>query len=294
MRFSADQLAVFAAVVEHGGVTRAAGALNVTQPAVSARMRSLQALAGRQLVVRTPRGLELTAAGEALLPHARAVARAMSRAERAIALPVASELQVSIALSEAAVPLVAARLAQVALEAPRLELRVVPCDASTAVNAVVAGEVDAAVTVAGPDPPEDDLVRRPLLVDEIVLVRAGRHEPAASLAVVERETILWQARGSGVRATAERVLEAAGIWPVRSLEVGSSLGVLAAAAAGHGAALLPRRYVETWVSTGEVSATTLRASDLSARFEWLGAPIEHLGAGVRRVFEAVTLRADAL
>ena len=87
MVFSADQLAVFAAVVDHGTVTAAARELSVSQPAVSARLRSLQALAGRKLYMPTSRGIALTPAGEALLPHARAVARAMQRARHAIATP---------------------------------------------------------------------------------------------------------------------------------------------------------------------------------------------------------------
>jgi DNA-binding transcriptional LysR family regulator len=287
MRFSPDQLLVFATVFEHGSVTRAARELRVSQPAVSSRLRTLQALAGRQLYVRTPRGVELTAAGEALLPHARAVARALDRAVHAIELPDASAVQASIALSEAAVPLVAPRLARAALAPPPLQLRVVPCDASTAVGAVIAGEVDAAVAVAGPEPPADDLVRRPLVVDEIVLVRRGRHEPAAPLETVASLTLLWQARGSGVRATAERVLEAAGVWPERAVEIGSSLGVLAATAAGFGASLLPRRYVEPWLALGGISVTLLDARDLYARFEWIAPPLEHLSAGVQRLHDAL-------
>ena len=38
-----------------------------------------------------------------------------------------------------------------------------------------------------------------------------------------------------------RVLEEAGVWPDKTVELGSTLGVLAAVAAGYGAGMLPRR-----------------------------------------------------
>ena len=67
------------------------------------------------------------------------------------------ELKASIAFSEAAVPFVVPRLAKAALDDDPVEVRVLPCDASSAVGAVVAGEVDLAVAVASPDPPRDRL-----------------------------------------------------------------------------------------------------------------------------------------
>ena len=52
------------AVVDEGSITRAAASLGVTQQAVSGQIRQLEAIAGASLLVRTPRGVELTAAGE--------------------------------------------------------------------------------------------------------------------------------------------------------------------------------------------------------------------------------------
>lgn len=287
MDFSADQLQVFATVVEEGSVTAAARSLNVTQPAVSSRLRNLQLLAGRQLYRRGARGIELTEAGEAILPHARAVARALARARHAVEAPSAAERRTTIAISEAAIPLVMPQIVGVALAPPVLEVRVVPCDATTAVQTVLAGAADLAVAVAPPDPPSDDLSRRPILVDEIVLVRSGSHARRAPLGIVEGLTVLWQARGSAVRATVERVLETEGIWPSRSLEVGSSLGVLAAVAAGEGTGFLPRSYVAQYVAAGLVRETELVAANLEARFELISAAVSDLPVASRRIADGL-------
>src|SRR5680860_196348 len=122
MPASPDQLIAFAMVFEHGGITAAARALNVSQPAISSRLRNLETMAGRPLYTRAGTKLELTPAGVALLPHARSLARSMARAERALDTQIAVDMRASIAFSEAAVPFVVPRLANAALTDPSLEL----------------------------------------------------------------------------------------------------------------------------------------------------------------------------
>jgi LysR family transcriptional regulator (chromosome initiation inhibitor) len=68
--FDPAALECFAAILEEGGFKRAALRLNVTQSAVSQRLRSLEAQAGTVLLVRT-RPLRATKAGQLLLRHAK-------------------------------------------------------------------------------------------------------------------------------------------------------------------------------------------------------------------------------
>lgn len=78
----------FAAVADSGGVTRAAGFLNLTQSAVSMQIKRLEDSLGVRLLDRAGRGVALTAAGEQMLGYARrllqtndeAVARLTGRA----------------------------------------------------------------------------------------------------------------------------------------------------------------------------------------------------------------------
>ena len=63
----------FVAVAEHGGVTRAAGFLHLTQSAVSMQLKRLEELLGVSLLDRTGRSIALTAEGEQLLTFARRI-----------------------------------------------------------------------------------------------------------------------------------------------------------------------------------------------------------------------------
>ncbi len=75
----------FARVAEVGSLSRAAASLNLTQPAVSNQMNGLARAAGEPLFKRHRLGVTLTPAGRELLPHARAVVRALEGAAAAAA-----------------------------------------------------------------------------------------------------------------------------------------------------------------------------------------------------------------
>lgn len=62
-------LHVFRLVAQLGSVTRAAQELFISQPAVSAHLKSVEAKYGEALFERTPRGMKLTPAGDALHEH---------------------------------------------------------------------------------------------------------------------------------------------------------------------------------------------------------------------------------
>lgn len=61
----------FVTVIDMGGVTRAAGALNLTQSAVSMQLKRLEENLGTSLLDRSARRMGLTASGEQLLGQAR-------------------------------------------------------------------------------------------------------------------------------------------------------------------------------------------------------------------------------
>src|SRR4051812_46429269 len=82
------KLRIFVAVARAGHFTHAAEALHMSQPSVSQQIALLEVALGTPLLRRQPRRLQLTPAGEALLPYAEqllALADEASEAVRAAA-----------------------------------------------------------------------------------------------------------------------------------------------------------------------------------------------------------------
>ena len=65
------QLRCVVAVAKHGNFTKAAASLHLTQPSLSYSIGKLEAELGVLLFTRLPRGVALTAAGTAIVEHAR-------------------------------------------------------------------------------------------------------------------------------------------------------------------------------------------------------------------------------
>ena len=90
------QLKAFHAVAVHGGFSRAAEALGLTQPAVSDHVRKLEESYGVQLFTRGPAGVALTDMGRKLF----AIAERQFEAEsEALEVPAGATREFTVALS---------------------------------------------------------------------------------------------------------------------------------------------------------------------------------------------------
>lgn len=95
-----NALRAFEAVARHLSLTKAAAELHVTPAAISHQIRLLEELTGRALLVRKPRGIELTDAAREALSHLTAGFERLAEAMRVLrAAPAESTLTVSVAPS---------------------------------------------------------------------------------------------------------------------------------------------------------------------------------------------------
>jgi DNA-binding transcriptional LysR family regulator len=123
-------LRTFVAVAEHLHFSRAADALFISQPALSKRIQELERLMRLELFHRDRRTVRLTAAGEALLPGARAVLAAWAAAQADVAT--ASEqsrshlvIGISLGVERGLLPAIRGHLADL-LPHAHLQLRRIP------------------------------------------------------------------------------------------------------------------------------------------------------------------------
>jgi LysR family transcriptional regulator, nitrogen assimilation regulatory protein len=82
---SLRQLRYFVAVAKSGSFSAAAQIAHVSQPSLCVQMKQLEQEISAKLLSRHARGVELTAAGTAFLPHATAALKEIKRAEEAVA-----------------------------------------------------------------------------------------------------------------------------------------------------------------------------------------------------------------
>lgn len=121
-------LRYFLAIVAERHFTRAAKKLGIAQPPLSQQIRQLEDEVGTRLFTRTARGVTLTAAGEAFLPHAEAALREVERARTAARRVSHGDLgTIRIGFTSAASlnPLVPAAISAFRTAYPDVELRLV-------------------------------------------------------------------------------------------------------------------------------------------------------------------------
>ncbi|NJN46490.1 MAG: LysR family transcriptional regulator [Candidatus Competibacteraceae bacterium] len=99
-RLNLEQLKAFLAVIRLGGINKASTALNLTQPAVSSRIRNLEETLGTQLFERSATGIRMTKRGELLVRYAEQIERTASRIEKDVMDPKGVEGLLRIGVSE--------------------------------------------------------------------------------------------------------------------------------------------------------------------------------------------------
>jgi len=132
-RLKLSDLRLFQAVMDRGGMAKAAAHLNLSQPAVSKAIAALEHVLGVRLLDRKPQGVEPTVYGRALAKGGVAVFDELKQSIRQIeflADPTAGELRIGTTEAGATgfVPAVIARLSN---QYPRVTFHVVTADPAT-------------------------------------------------------------------------------------------------------------------------------------------------------------------
>ncbi|MDB5944508.1 MAG: transcriptional regulator, LysR family [Ramlibacter sp.] len=165
----------FLEIVSSHSFVHAAERLNVTQTAVSARVKALEDLLGRKLFVRNRAGATLTPAGELFIRHALALVQVWERARQQVAIPPGRRALVGVGCETSLWdPLLIDWLLWMRKGAPDLALRTSVGAADDLVEEVANGTLDIAVVYA---PRQRPGLRIELLIEEkLVLVSTDAEE----------------------------------------------------------------------------------------------------------------------
>ena len=246
-----EPLRHFALVAQHGTFTAAARHAHVTQPALTASIKRLEAQMGARLLDRGPGGATVTAAGAALLPRARAALAAVEEGRRAVAEVMGLSVgSVRVGAGATVCTYYLPRtLAKFRTAHPAVQILLREANPEDLLDALEAGDLDLVILArvlrrGGGDllpAARSGLAREKWVDDEIVLVGA----PGVDAKTAPLVTF---AQGATTRTLADHYFPGVPI----AMELGSIAAIKGNARAGVGVALLSRRAVERDVAAGQL------------------------------------------
>ena len=220
-----NHLALFRAVAEAGGFSRAAEVIHVSQPAISMQVAELEESFGTPLFDRLPRGVRLTDAGKTLLHYAQRIAALEGEAERAMReLRGLARGRLALGASKTIGGyLLPAVLGEFRRRHPGVELQLVIDNTETIKTRLIDGTLDLALTEGMP--PEDEaLGTRVFREDELIVIAPAKHpflkplpgkrrlQPITARQLCAQPLILREP-GSGTREVLLRALAESGVEP---------------------------------------------------------------------------------
>ncbi len=284
------ELRAFCAAADLGSLGRAARLLRISQPALSKRLRTLEALAGARLLERSPRGVTLTPAGTRLYVEAR---KLLAQAEEV------DELMAGLPGGEAPVRLAASHtIAEFVLPGPLAEferrrhrhLSVELIVANSAVVRDMVGEGRAEFGIAALETAARAAVLREIpFCDDEVVVGVPEGHPWRRLEEIDptelvRTPMIMRDPSANTRRTVQAALEERGLELANPLAEVGSTSAAKATAISEGAPILLSRLALGADSKG-LDARRVAGMRFPRRFVVLVGAEETLSSAARALIE---------
>jgi DNA-binding transcriptional LysR family regulator len=254
------KLELFVAVVDAGGFTAAATAVHVAQPSISLAVKELEREVGAALLVRSRHGVELTAAGSALLGPARRALREVATGRAAVAEVTglrAGRVDLATLPTLAADP-VGAIIGRFRRLHPQVTVGLrAPSDPVDVADFVRSGRSEVGITEAGTvnaGLEEIELAAQELVVAAPPDARAARGP--VRLSRLADVPLVVTPLGTSLRTLVDRALEAAGVVPPVAVETEQRDAIIPLVLAGAGAAFLPAAVAASAAAQGAVVRRT--------------------------------------
>ena len=264
------QLEAFIQVAHHRSFSRAAEALFLTQPSVTARIQSLEREIGDRLFERTGRSVTLTDAGHAFMPHAQRALTAVQEGTDAIEAVRHGDIgSIRIgASSSIATYVLPGVLRQFRAERPRVHVHLSAGLTEDAIEKLIAGEIHVAVTRLTQHPEVESLH---LYNDDFALVVAPDHPFAkrgrATIAEVGKEPFIFFERNSTYHSLIYSMFLRAGVVPESVMELDLMEATKYMVEAGLGVSILPRISIGREISQGTLAEVEIKDMDQPAQRE---------------------------
>jgi DNA-binding transcriptional LysR family regulator len=241
-----SQVETFMAVATFGGFHRAAEALHISQPAVSARIKALEESLGVSLFTRSRGGLVVSDAGRTFRPHAEQLLHTASLARQAVhqaqpASGIPLKIAAALSISVYFLPDVLQRFQQAH---PNVNISIRPGHSKEVLEMVLNEEAEIGLARSLQHPEVETISLRE---DPLLLIAHPRRSPAhtrrASLAAVASWPLIFYDHGSSDWTLTHSLFRRAGLMPNVALEVDSIETAKRMVERGLGLSFLPQLAV---------------------------------------------------
>jgi DNA-binding transcriptional LysR family regulator len=261
------QILAFLEVARRGNLSRAAEALYVSQPTLTARLQALEAELGEQLFVRTRRGMRLTEAGEAFLPYAEHAVNAIDDGRERLAELRSGTVGKLVlgappTVSTYALPALLARFTE---EHPGVRLTVMTGTSEEILELLLHDRIQLGLMRALGHPEVEAV---PVYSDSLLLVVSPGHRLAGRkvrLADLGGEALVLFGRSSSYREFTEAVFRQAGVMPDSVLELDNLEAAKKMVEHGIGISLVPDSAVLADLASGVLAVVDVVDTTLPRR-----------------------------
>lgn len=165
----------YLAVVEARSINKAARSLNISQPALSRSIRSLEHALGMPLLDRSVKGVTPTALGQMLLNHVRTINVNLSQTSNEVEAFCGNRTgEIAVGVTPAANSLVTGAIELIQCESPKLKVRAIESASPDLFALVRTGELDMYIGPAARTP-EPDMTEEPLFTERFALWARSNH-----------------------------------------------------------------------------------------------------------------------
>lgn len=265
-RLNLHHLFIFYAVAQHSSFSKAAIALEITQPAVSIQINELETALGTQLFHRRSRNLRVTDTGKIVLRYAEHIFTLsndlIQNIEEIKGLNAGNlTIGASTTPGEYVLPVAIGKFRQIH---PGIQVEITMANTRDIVSQMLGHQIDLAMVGDWPTNLSNNLEITEYMTDEIVLVTEPSYlrsdKTNITLDQIVKEGLVLREEGSATRSIAEEFFHNLGVIPRINMSVGSNQAVKQAAASGGGIGVISKLGV-----TAEVKAGTLTVLDVK---EW--------------------------
>ncbi len=284
----------FVRVAELGSITRASRELGIVQPALSRHIQRIETELGAQLLVRMPRGVQLTMEGRRFLQHSHRILHEVAQATSTLCVESECTGRVTVGLPPTLAPLLAPGVIdRCAFGFPAIALKLVEEFTRRLIGDMFNGHCDIAL-LTNP-PPSRAFAMVPVLTEPMVVVSGPQQQrgiaPALTLDELANTPLMIT---EGFRALVEDQLASHGTTLRVAVEIDAIEAIRRMVIAGMGASILPVSAVREDVAAGRLSAATVAGVELSRSLTLVTMSEERVSPAVRAVSGLILAEIEAL